>query len=337
MNCPPVNRENEKSAMAPKISVCIPTYNYAHYIAPAIESVLNQRLTDFELIILDDCSKDNTEEAVSRFLNDKRVLFEKNERNLGLVANWNKCISMARGEYIKFVFADDMLASQEVLGLMAGILDSDPSVTLVASARHLIDSESRVIGVASHFPPDFVADGTDVINRCLKEYMNLIGEPTAVMFRRADGLMGFDKRYHQLVDLKMWFDLLEKGRFAFIAKPLACFRIHPGQTTNENAAQLKNIDDRHLLLSEYLNKPYSRINFIRRFYLEFDTLYLIRKFGIKGIVSREQAKKRIRERCSWPRYYYNFIIYKLLRKLFKMGRKKEQKLYGKPGQNPFGL
>ncbi|HIJ77231.1 MAG TPA: glycosyltransferase family 2 protein, partial [Deltaproteobacteria bacterium] len=121
--------------MAPKISVCIPTYNYAHYIAPAIESVLNQRLTDFELIILDDCSKDNTEEAVSRFLNDKRVLFEKNERNLGLVANWNKCISMARGEYIKFVFADDMLASQEVLGLMAGILDSDPSVTLVASAR----------------------------------------------------------------------------------------------------------------------------------------------------------------------------------------------------------
>lgn len=323
--------------MAPKISVCIPTYNYARYIAQAIESVLNQRLTDFELIVLDDCSKDDTEEAVSRFLCDERVSFEKNERNLGLVGNWNKCLSAARGEYIKFVFADDMLASPEALGLMAGVLDSDPSVTLVASARHLIDSESRVIGVASHFPPGFVAEGTDVINRCLKQYMNLIGEPSVVMFRRADCPMGFDKRYHQLIDMKMWFELLEKGRFAFIAQPLACFRIHPGQTTNENAAQLKNIDDRYLLLSEYSNKPYSRINSIRRFYLAFDTLNLIRKFGMKGIVSREEARKKIREHCSCPRFYFNFIIYKLLRKLFKMGRKKERKLYGTPGQNPFGL
>ena len=108
-----------KIVMAPKISVCIPTYNYAHYISFAVESVLNQQFTDFELIIVDDCSKDNTEEVVSRFLYDKRVSFEKNERNLGLVGNWNKCLSKARGEYIKFVFADDMLASDEALGRMA--------------------------------------------------------------------------------------------------------------------------------------------------------------------------------------------------------------------------
>ena len=102
--------------MAPKISVCIPTYNYAHYISFAVESILSQQFTDFELIIVDDCSKDNTEEIVSRFLCDKRVSFEKNERNLGLVANWNKCLSKAKGEYIKFVFADDMLASGRGFG-----------------------------------------------------------------------------------------------------------------------------------------------------------------------------------------------------------------------------
>ena len=151
--------------MAPKISVCIPTYNYAHYISFAVESILSQQFTDFELIIVDDCSKDNTEEIVSRFLCDKRVSFETNERNLGLVANWNKCFSKAKGEYIKFVCADDMLASGQALGRMASILDSNPSVSLVASARYLIDSESRITGLVSHFPPDFIANGEDVIGR----------------------------------------------------------------------------------------------------------------------------------------------------------------------------
>ena len=104
--------------MAPKISVCIPTYEYAHYIPFAIESILSQRFADFELIIVDDCSRDNTGEVVRRFQYDKRVLFERNERNLGLVANWNKCLAVAKGEYMKFVFADDMLASNEALGRM---------------------------------------------------------------------------------------------------------------------------------------------------------------------------------------------------------------------------
>ncbi len=328
--------------MAPKISVCMPTYNYAHYISQAIESVLNQRFTDLELIILDDCSKDNTEEVVRRFLSDKRVLFEKNEQNLGLAGNWNKCLSRARGEYIKFVFADDMLASDEALGRMAGILDSDPSVTLVASARHIMDSQSEIIGLASHFPDDFVANGLDIINRCLrvcrdKEYMNLIGEPTVVMFRRADSLRGFDERYHQIVDLEMWFHLLEKGRFAFIARPLASFRIHPGQKTNENAAQLKDIDDQFLLLDEYLSKPYSRINFFRKFHLVFELLYIIRKYEKIGVISKEEATRRIRVRCTLLRYYCHYIIFKMLRLLFRIRRKIDLKIYGKPSRNPLGL
>ncbi|MGO9311403.1 MAG: glycosyltransferase family 2 protein [Syntrophobacteraceae bacterium] len=324
--------------MAPKISVCIPTYNYGHYISSAVESVLNQHFTDFELIIVDDCSKDNTEEVVSRFLYDKRVLFEKNERNLGLVGNWNKCLSKARGEYIKFVFADDMLASDKALGRMAGILDSDPSVSLVASARHLIDSESGIIGLTSGFPQDFIADGPEVINRCLrvsrdKEYMNLIGEPTVVMFRRADCARGFDDRYYQIPDLEMWFHLLEKGRFAFTAEPLASFRIHPGQKTRENDARVVGLDDHYLLFKEYFGKSYVHISSIIKFHRTFDQLYCLRKFGKKGVISREEATRRILAHCSYWRFYCYYPIHKVMRLFFKIGRAIDRNTDRKPDRN----
>jgi glycosyltransferase involved in cell wall biosynthesis len=319
--------------MAPKISVCIPTYNYAHYISFAVESILSQQFTDFELLIVDDCSKDNTEEVVSRFLYDKRVLFEKNERNLGLVGNWNKCLSKARGEYIKFVFADDMLASDKALGRMACILDSAPPVSLVASARHLIDSQSRIIGLTSHFPPDFVADGPEVINRCLNELRNLIGEPTVVMFRREDCARGFDERYLHLVDMEMWFHLLEKGRFAFIAEPLASFRVHQGQQTKENVARLAHLDDQYLLLKEYLGKSYLHISSIMKFYLTFDVYYNSMRLWRKGVITREEATKIILAHCSYLHFYCFYPIYKLMRLFFKIRRRIDRKTGGKPDQN----
>ena len=115
----------EKMPASPKVSVLIPTYNYAHYLPLAIESVLNQDFTDFGLIIQDDCSTDNTDEIVERYLSDRRLIFETNESNLGLAGNWNLCLAKARGEYIKFIFADDLLASQDCLAKMFSVLDRD--------------------------------------------------------------------------------------------------------------------------------------------------------------------------------------------------------------------
>jgi glycosyltransferase involved in cell wall biosynthesis len=76
----------------PKVSVVIPTYNYAHFLDETIQSVLNQTFLDFELIIVDNNSTDNTEEVVKNYLSDNRVSFYKNDTNIGLVGNWNKCL-----------------------------------------------------------------------------------------------------------------------------------------------------------------------------------------------------------------------------------------------------
>ncbi len=93
----------------PKVSVLIPTYNMACFLDEAIESVLTQTFEDFELIVMDNASTDNTEDIVNKYLGDVRVKYFRNNLNVGMTKNWNKCLLVANGKYIKFLNADDKL------------------------------------------------------------------------------------------------------------------------------------------------------------------------------------------------------------------------------------
>ena len=83
----------------PKVSVCIPVYNGSDYIAYAIQSVLAQTYKNFNLIVCDNCSTDNTEEIVRNF-EDPRLSYVRNNKNLGLVGNENRCLELSKGDYI---------------------------------------------------------------------------------------------------------------------------------------------------------------------------------------------------------------------------------------------
>ena len=98
-------------SLVPKVSILIPTYNYAHCLDEAMESVLSQTFSDYEVIVIDDGSTDNTDEVMQKYASDPRVAYYKNPVNLGLVGNWNKCLSYATGKYIKFLCADDKFRS----------------------------------------------------------------------------------------------------------------------------------------------------------------------------------------------------------------------------------
>ena len=88
-----------------KVTVAIPTYNRAHYLPEAIESVLAQTFQDFELLILDNASTDNTPELVKSF-KDERIRYVRNQTNIGMFGNCNKALELARGEYV-IIFHDD--------------------------------------------------------------------------------------------------------------------------------------------------------------------------------------------------------------------------------------
>ncbi len=307
---------------APKVSICIPTYNYARFLPEAINSVLKQNFTDYEILIIDDCSDDNTKEVVSNYAKrDSRVRFKFNLVNVGMINNWNLCLFEARGEYIKPVFGDDLLSSPNALEKMVSLLDSDPNISLVGSARNLIDAESKIIKILSHFKNDTILQGETLILRCLSEQKNLIGGPSVIMFRKKDAERGFMPHYTHIVDLEMWFHLLEKGNFAYITEPLCSFRIHSGQQTEKNTMRFSALEDNFHLFDEYMSKPYVTISEFRKLYIRYDNIYSIWKLYTIGGIDREVAVKEIDARYGYAKFLTYLPFYKIYKPILKLFRK----------------
>lgn len=310
------------SVTNPRVSVCMPTYNYARYLSEAIESVLAQDFSDFELLVIDDCSTDNTRDVVQAYAAaDSRVVFSVNEKNLGMVENWNLCLARARGEYVRFLFGDDILARPDALGSMVACLDSDREVSLVGSPRNLIDDDSRFLDTLSYLPRGAILPGTEIISRCLLDQrnQNLIGEPSVVMFRRVQALRGFNRQYRQLVDLEMWFHLLEQGKYAHLDKPLSAFRVHTEQQTAKNILSLAYINDLSLLFDQYLFKEYVSCGSLHKRFLIYNQFYKIWKKARQNKIDGELVQSKIAFRYQSWQFYLLLPFYKVYNPLQKLG------------------
>lgn len=217
---------------APRVSVCIPSYKGAATIGEAIQSVLGQTFRDFELIVVDDASPDDTM-AVVRAFGDPRLRCFVNPANLGPQANWNRCLELAQGRYIKLLPHDDLL-HPECLQQQVRVLDDDPGqkVALVCCARDVIGPTGRVLLRARGFPGAGLGplSRPEVVRQCLRRGTNLIGEPGAVMFRRdlSRRVGGFDMRHPYVIDLEYWLRLLEHGQAWYLPQALASFRVWRG-------------------------------------------------------------------------------------------------------------
>lgn len=296
----------------PTVSVCMPVFRGEAFLREAIESVLRQNYGDFELLVIDDCSGDRTAEIVREFAgSDKRVSFEVNRANSGMVANWNRCLRKARGRYIKYLFQDDILTTADSLGTMVDALERDESASLVASARLLIDSRSQQIGSDLPFSSCTAARGRDIIRYSILKHGNVIGEPSAVLFRRELAGRGFNPGYRQIVDLEMWFHLLEQGNFIYLAEPLCGFRVHPRQQSAKNICSLCHIEDYDLLFSEYLHRDYLQMAPVARAHIRYHQFYNLWKLSRRRLYNRQLAMEKISR-------YYGSLAFLLLLPLHKL-------------------
>lgn len=301
----------------PRLSVCIPSFNQERFIGAALDSVLMQGYGDFELLVIDDCSTDGTRDVVARYESDPRVRLIVNPVNRGMVENWNASLNEARGEYVKFLFGDDLLLGPDALGRMVAALDAEPDVSLVTTSRLLVDAAGRRIGVASPFRRDRTLPGTDVIARCLAAQRNLVGEPSAVMFRKGQAGRGFDAGYRQYVDLEMWFRLLEQGSLRYLSGPLVAFRRHGGQQTEVNVRNLLHIDELLALYRDYFARPYLRIGPAAKRFLVLSQQYRIWKLFRQGTIGREEAEARIERGYGFRRFLRHLPWYKAVNPLWK--------------------
>ena len=133
--------------MSAKISICIPVKNGGAFLPLAVESVLQQSFDDAELIIVDNCSTDGT----TKWLEEKaaatpRIHVHKNPRDIGMTGNFNACLRHAKGEYVKFLCADDLLLPG-CLQRMSLALDSDARTTLAVGGRELVDESGEKIAM----------------------------------------------------------------------------------------------------------------------------------------------------------------------------------------------
>src|ERR1700730_2438621 len=113
--------------MNPKVSFIVPCFKIAHLLAECVSSILSQTYDDFEIIIMDDCSPDNTGDVAQSFT-DQRVKYVRNEINLGHLRNYNEGIRRSRGEYIWLISADDRLRTPYVLQRYVNLMDAKPEI-----------------------------------------------------------------------------------------------------------------------------------------------------------------------------------------------------------------
>jgi glycosyltransferase involved in cell wall biosynthesis len=214
------------------VSVCIPTYRGEAHIAETIRSVLLQTFDDFELVIVDDNSPDDTARFVASYA-DRRIRFIRNPANIGPEANWNRCLREARGKYFKLLPHDDLL-DPDCLRRQVEVLENDTEQTLalVCSARNMINAagvQQTVRGYPGHREGRILS--ATAIRQCVHRGTNLLGEPGCVLMRRelAESVGTFNGAFPYVIDLEYWFRLLLHGDAWYIDDTLASFRISRGQ------------------------------------------------------------------------------------------------------------
>ncbi|WP_017660950.1 glycosyltransferase [Baaleninema simplex] len=238
----------------PLVSVCIPTYNGSRFLEEALASVEKQTYPNLEIIVADDGSTDETVELIESFrdkLETPLRLF-RNSR-LGMVRNWNFCLEMVTGKYIKFLFQDDVL-SPRCIEAMVELAESDGDIGLVFAPRILLLSDD-----AEEIPElmevyqicrdvhrgwtklESIQEGSRLLDdwQLLESPINKIGEPTAVLIRKSavETVGNFDVELRQLVDVEMWWRILTRFKVGFLDTPLSYFRLHPRQQTFRHAVE----------------------------------------------------------------------------------------------------
>ncbi len=234
-------------APAAPVSVCLPMYNGEAFLPECIESILAQTYRDFELLIVDDGSSDGSAAIAQDYAaRDKRVKYHLNEHNLGLVANWNRCVALARHDWIKFVFQDDLIAPTCVERLME--LATDPPMLVTCRRDFIFDDavsermQGWYLGNQRLIDECFANGDLDAqaCRRLALSHMgaNLYGEPTSVLLHRSffERFGSFRDALIMSCDLEYWIRVSIHTGARYVAESLATFRVHAGATSAHNHA-----------------------------------------------------------------------------------------------------
>lgn len=220
---------------SPKISVVMPAHNTGRYIKDAIDSILNQTFTDFEFIIIDDCSTDDSYRIIKEYLNkDDRIILFRNEKNLGIASTRTKGTLCARGKYIVTMDSDDISLPTR-LEKQYKYLEAHKDCGVVGSHVEMFNGNNEIVGTKK-----FQENDIDLRKRIF--LYSPVVQPAAMVRKEVfDNIGYYDPKYVNASDLDFWFRLGTKYKFSNIQEVLLRYRIHNGSITVNNLKRLEKV------------------------------------------------------------------------------------------------
>lgn len=209
------------------VSIITPSYNTARFIEETIQSVLNQTYTNWEMLIVDDCSSDNTKQIVRKYLSDGRIKYYENDKNSGAAISRNKALQLAKGRWIAFLDSDDLWDAKKL----------EEQIMFMESNQYYF----------SYTKYKEIDEESNVLNRCITGPKNISkrkmyqycwpGCLTVMYDAREVGLI-------QIEDLKknndyaMWLKVVQKANCYLLDKTLASYRKRTGSISNQSKLKL---------------------------------------------------------------------------------------------------
>jgi glycosyltransferase involved in cell wall biosynthesis len=208
----------------PVVTFVVTCYNYGRFLPDALNSLLRQTLSNFELIVIDDASTDETPQVLERYLGDPRVRVVRHQRNAGNIASYNEGLADARGRYVGILSADDYLLVDHAVERQVEKFEADPRVGLVYSA-HTVVQEGSAPWIVVPWSGDIIHDGLDEFRKLI--WGNYVLHSGALL--RADvarELGPYDPALPHSGDWDMWLRAAATNWVGYIAEPLYAYRIH---------------------------------------------------------------------------------------------------------------
>lgn len=301
-------------------------YNHEKYIKEAISSVLNQTFRNFELIIINDCSQDNSEKIINYYIKkDKRIKYLIHKNNLGIAKSLNEGLRLSKGSYLAFLADDDVWKINKLTENLK-ILKRNQKIDVVWSDFIIIDKNGSLIkqSILSRFKkrnfyPNYL------FKILIKK--NVICHGSVLMRRRCIRNISFNENLQYLNDYLYWLELSIKYKFYYIPKPLVKYRIHGKNVGND---KLDHAQDTIKLYNIILKKYYK--NFKK------DTkLFINLQLRISALLYQYEKRKQsnkfffsaLKLILHKPRFSYFFLIFYCLMIRLQCTSKKILKLITK--------
>ncbi len=254
-----------------KVTVLMPTYNVEKYVREAIESVLRQTYSDFELLVMDDCSTDGTLDVV-RTIDDPRIRIERNHSNLGLADNLNRGLSLITTELVARMDGDD-IAEPFWLEREVEVLDNHPEIGIVSGGFERFGTQQSLV----RFPERHEDGLANMLFECT------VIVPTYRMTLYRDHGLRYSSEAFPAEDYRFWAECLRVTKLYNIQETLFHYRMHPTQIcTEKRVVQQEKVAQVRRYMLEWLSDRFS----------EEEKRYYVQQFTRKEIDTRADLMQR---------------------------------------------